>query len=86
MLTENIWTEVGLVNGAQGTLYDILWAEGVVDPRTTTPLYLLVDFPGYKGPPLPNANGTLPYTVVPVFISRRIALPKNAVGDTNEEY
>ncbi|EAQ91836.1 hypothetical protein CHGG_00071 [Chaetomium globosum CBS 148.51] len=31
MLTRNLWAEVGLVNGAQGTVYDISWKEGTDD-------------------------------------------------------
>jgi ATP-dependent DNA helicase PIF1 len=50
MLTRNLWANVGLVNGAQGTVYDISWAEGanvLEDP----PQVIMVTFDNYTGPP-----------------------------------
>jgi len=35
MLTRNLWSEKGLVSGAQDTVSDISWADGVVKPRNT---------------------------------------------------
>lgn len=34
ILTTNLWQPAGLVNGAQGTVYDIAWNSGA-DPATT---------------------------------------------------
>lgn len=33
MLTENLWTRCGLVNGALGQVVDFTWNEGTTDPR-----------------------------------------------------
>jgi hypothetical protein len=45
MLTQNLWIKHGLVNGASGTVVDIVGAEGVCD-------CIIVDVPKYTGPPL----------------------------------
>ena len=50
MLTQNIWTEQGLVNGAIGMVCDIVWDDGVTSPREEPPLALLINFEGYQGP------------------------------------
>jgi ATP-dependent DNA helicase PIF1 len=50
MLTENLWTGAGLVNGSLGTVRDLAWEEGS-DPRTVPPFVVLVQFDRYSGPP-----------------------------------
>ena len=62
MLTANLWTENGLVNGSLGTILDIVWEEGK-DPSKDLPLAIMVDFDGYKGPFFED-TGT-----VPVFLA-----------------
>jgi ATP-dependent exoDNAse (exonuclease V) alpha subunit len=62
MLTANLWTENGLVNGSLGTIRDIVWEEGK-DPSKDLPLAIMVDFDGYKGPFFED-TGT-----VPVFLA-----------------
>ena len=51
ILTENIWVERGLVNGALRTVIDILWQAGA-DSRKHPPYALVVAFDGYEGPDL----------------------------------
>ena len=58
----NIMPSWGLYNGSIGTVLDIVYEEGQ-SPRTgTMPLYVLVDFPNYRGPPFDSKNPT----VVPI--------------------
>jgi hypothetical protein len=62
MLTSNLWTERGLVNGSMGTVFDISWDPGL-DPFSTFPTLLLIKFDDYSGPDFP---GLLP-GIIPVF-------------------
>ena len=52
LLTANLWTEVGLCNGAPGTVYQILFSEGQAPPDL--PIAVLVDFTNYTGPKFLN--------------------------------
>ncbi|EAQ87096.1 hypothetical protein CHGG_03715 [Chaetomium globosum CBS 148.51] len=78
MLTENIWTPAGLVNGALGTVRDIAWAAGV-DWRQEAPNIVAVEFDSYEGPPMCPAGfsvegapqGVNYANVVPIFQSLR---------------
>ena len=49
MLSSNIWTEIGLVNGSMGTVVDLTWELGQ-DPNTSLPFAVLIAFDGYSGP------------------------------------
>ncbi|EAQ86310.1 hypothetical protein CHGG_07563 [Chaetomium globosum CBS 148.51] len=80
MLTRNIWNPVGLVNGAQGTVHDIGWAEGA-DPLRDPPLVIMVALDKYTGPPyytrdveLQDGQGRL---VVPILQVRQDFTLKN---------
>ena len=42
MITRNLWTSGGLVNGTMGTVYDMVWEDGVEDPFATMPALVLV--------------------------------------------
>ena len=55
MLLHNISAEMGLVNGSQGTVYDIGWAAGA-DVRTDPPLAVMVGFDDYDGPGFLDEN------------------------------
>ncbi|KAF8485256.1 hypothetical protein DFH94DRAFT_598748, partial [Russula ochroleuca] len=57
MLTANLWTEAGLVNGACGIVHDILQPPDERHARV-----LMVDFPRYRGPALSPSQPT----VVPI--------------------
>ena len=49
MLTANLWQQIGLCNGAAGTVYEfIYYAEGHSPP--SLPISVLVDFDNYIGP------------------------------------
>ena len=49
MLLENIWTERGLQNGSFGTVEDVVWPPGTVDPRREPPSAILIRFDEYTG-------------------------------------
>ena len=48
MLTANLWQEVGLCNGAAGTVYQMLYQENHQPPDL--PIAVLVEFDRYAGP------------------------------------
>ncbi|KND88258.1 hypothetical protein TOPH_07045 [Tolypocladium ophioglossoides CBS 100239] len=55
MLTTNLWQPAGLVNGAQGTVYEIAWNAGA-DPREEPPAVIMIGFDNYDGPPYLTTN------------------------------
>ncbi|PVH97160.1 hypothetical protein DM02DRAFT_506239, partial [Periconia macrospinosa] len=70
MLTDNIWVPRGIVNGALGTVKDIVWAS-TIDPnnaRKEMPLTLLIHFDNYNGPEYILYEGQ---KLVPIFPSKR---------------
>ena len=75
MLTTNLWTEMGLVNGSMGFVHDISWDPGQ-DP-SSLPSVLLVQFDDYwpAFPPLhPTSCPCFP-CYSPVSSQRRLLLP-----------
>ena len=60
MLTQNLWTVKGLVNGAVGTVVDFLAADSTSSTDT-----IVVDIPRYRGPPL-CGDESLRLTWVPI--------------------
>ncbi|KAF3055703.1 ATP-dependent DNA helicase PIF1 [Daldinia childiae] len=57
MITRNIWSWAGLVNGAQSHVYDISWAERA-DVSRDPPEAIMVVFDKYKGPPFTLPDGS----------------------------
>ena len=60
MLTSNLWTEVGLVNGAMGTIKAICYQNGKAPPDLPTSVTVIFDT--YSGPTL--HDGTVPITPI----------------------
>ena len=58
MLTANLWVDVGLVNGAMGTVVAICYKSGQAPPNL--PIAITVRFDSYSGPTL--SDGTVPIT------------------------
>ena len=57
MLTSNLWVDVGLVNGAMGTIHAICYRTG---GPPDLPMAIMVKFDSYSGPTF--HNGTVPIT------------------------
>ena len=51
MLIQNIWVELGLVNGTTGIVKDVVW-KGHADIKKDQPQLLLIAVDGYNGPAL----------------------------------
>ena len=60
MLTANLWTEAGLVNGALGTIVDIVFDE---NGPPSLPTAVFVNFDTYEGVTITNTEGI---KVVPI--------------------
>ena len=58
MLTANLWVDMGLVNGAMGTVVAICYSNGGIPPHL--PVAVMVSFDSYQGPTLPDS--TVPIT------------------------
>lgn len=52
MLTANLWPEVGLCNGAAGTVHQLLYHPGHKPPEL--PIAVMVNFDNYASPSLLN--------------------------------
>ena len=60
MLIANLWVDMGLVNGAMGTVQTICYLSGKAPPDL--PVAVMVHFDTYSGPTLPD--GTVPITPI----------------------
>ncbi|KAJ3505418.1 hypothetical protein NM208_g16195 [Fusarium decemcellulare] len=81
MLTQNIWQPAGLVNGAQGTVYDIGWAPGA-DTLRDPPCVIMMVMDKYTGPPYLTTGDGLSYAIT-VHKSQSITVDK-IVTDLSE--
>jgi ATP-dependent DNA helicase PIF1 len=68
MLTQNIWVELGLVNGTTGTVEDVVWEEHT-NVKKDQPQALLIAVDGYSGPALFTQQGGR--KVIPIFFVLR---------------
>lgn len=70
MLTMNLWTDVGLCNGATGFVVDFIYANNQQPPDL--PIAVIVKFDDYAGPSLSNVlPGCLP--ICPITITSDIS-------------
>ena len=58
MLTANLWVDMGLVNGAMGTVVTICYRLNEAPPNP--PIAVTIRFDAYRGPTL--SDGTVPIT------------------------
>ena len=67
MLTSNIWLEVGLCDGARGTVYDVGWAPGA-DVTCDPPCVIMMEFDNYTGDSfLTTPDGRKVVPIMPVL-------------------
>ena len=62
----NLWTQMGLVNGASGVVKDIIFDENEKNPHT-----ILIEFDNYKGPRFFNQDdykAQLLFELIPIFV------------------
>ncbi|EXX74652.1 hypothetical protein RirG_049130 [Rhizophagus irregularis DAOM 197198w] len=64
MLTANLWVSTGFVNGATGTITDILYKEE--SGHKSLPTAILVSFDQYRGQTLTNLDGISDVPNVPI--------------------
>jgi len=63
MLLSNLWTESGLVNGAMGTIQDILFEE---KGPPSLPVAVFVNFDAYERDTITNSEGVKVVPIVPI--------------------
>ena len=63
MLTANIWTEGGLVNGSMGNIHDIIFVE---TGPSSLPAVVFVKFDLYEGPSITTPEGDKVVPIVPL--------------------
>lgn len=65
MITKNLWISGGLVNRTIGSVFNIIWEDGVEDPFATIPEVILIAMDKYNGPGSIQINGVYVVPVVP---------------------
>ncbi len=70
MLTMNLWSSVGLCNGATGTVVDIIYQNNHQPPDL--PIAVIVDFLNYRGPVF-NENQPLCIPICPITVTSQIS-------------
>jgi hypothetical protein len=68
MLTQNVWTDNRLFNGAFGYVRHVVWPAGTVDCRTEPPSAIFVAFDNYTGPSLIEKDSE---KLVPILRSKK---------------
>ena len=66
MLTMNLWSTVGLCNGATGTVVDIVYQSNHQPPDL--PIAVIIEFDNYRGP-IFNVNKSFCVPVCPITVS-----------------
>ena len=66
MLTMNLWSNVGLCNGATGTVVDIIYQINHQPP--TLPIAVIVEFENYRGP-VSNENHPFCIPICPITVT-----------------
>ena len=77
MLTMNLWTDVGLCNGATGTVIDFIYADNHQPPDL--PQAVIVKFDNYKGPSISKSISSC----VPICPIRVLNLLMECMSDNN---
>ncbi|GBB90280.1 hypothetical protein RclHR1_01720001 [Rhizophagus clarus] len=63
MLTANLWTKGGLVNGSMGTVHDIMFKN---QGPPSLPAAVFVKFDAYEGPTITSTEGDNVVPIVPI--------------------
>ena len=63
ILLSNLWTEAGLVNGAMGTIQDILFEK---KGPSSLPVAVFVNFDAYERDTITNSKGVKVVLIVPI--------------------
>ena len=63
MLTANLWTEAGLVNGSMGIIKDILFEN---DGPLVLPIVVFIKFDKYNRPTITSAEGKEVVPIAPI--------------------
>jgi ATP-dependent DNA helicase PIF1 len=71
MLTMNLWSSVGLCNGATGTVVDIVYHNNHQPPNL--PIAVIVEFENCRGPVF-NENQPLCIPIIPITVTSQTGI------------